>query len=147
MQTTQQETSDLYNYLNQAGRITPELIESLKQCVSDYRLDKFFGDGKRTLRKTYTCPFYTPGPKGCSIPLEYKPYGCLAFNPTQSEVSDGSACQSDQELLIKREVMAGVDAKVSEKIWWEKLPMPVALLEFIKTYSDGDQTFIKSSNS
>ncbi len=145
MQTTQQETSDLYFYLKETGRITPELIGSLKKCVSDYRLDKFFGDGKRALRKTYTCPFYSPGPKGCSIPPDYKPYGCLAFNPTQAAVTDGSGCQSDQELLLKREQMAGVDKVVHEKFWWEKLPMPVALLEFIKFY--GDQTSTKSSNS
>lgn len=138
MQTTQQETNDLYLYLKEASRITPELIIKLQECVSEYRLDKFFGDGKRSLRKTYTCPFYSPGPKGCSIPIDYKPYGCLAFNPTKENVSDGEGCQSDQDLLIRREELSGLDQRISEKIWWEKLPMPVALLEFIKLYGEGD---------
>ncbi len=143
MQTTQQETSDLYNYLKENNRLNEELIQNLEQCVSEYRLDKFFGDGRRALRKTYTCPFYSPGPKGCSIALEYKPYGCLAFNPTKERVSDGVGCESDQELLKEREERSGIDQRVSDKFWWDKLPMPVALLEFIKVY--GDQVSTKSS--
>lgn len=136
MQTTQVETYDLYHYLKESHRLDSELIAKLKQCVSDYRLDKSFGDGRRTIRKTYTCPFYTPGPTGCSIPREVKPYGCLAFNPTKANVAAGEGCESDQNLLMEREEKMGRDEQVNPKLWWEKLPMPLALLEVIQIQGD-----------
>lgn len=140
MQTTHEETLDLYLYLKESGRLDQKLVETLKQCVSDYRLDKSFGDGRRSLRKTYTCPFYNVGPKGCSIPRSAKPYGCLAFNPTLANVSDGTGCESDQSILIKREEAFGASPKIHDKLWWDKLPMPLALLEVIKLYGvSGDQ--------
>jgi len=136
MQTSQQETLDIYEHLKSSGQINKELIATLTHCIGEYRLDKFFGDGRRALRKTYTCPFYSQGPTGCSIPKHVKPYGCLAFNPTRVKVTDGIGCESDQELLIQREESSRADLKVNEKLWWDKLPMPVALLEVIKLYGD-----------
>ncbi|MCC5846205.1 MAG: YkgJ family cysteine cluster protein [Verrucomicrobia bacterium] len=97
------EARDLRRWLEAEGRWTPELIESLRECVARFRLDQDTGDGRRSLRKTYTCPFYTNGPRGCSIHPDHKPYGCLAFNARRPGITGGGHCASAQDLLRERE--------------------------------------------
>lgn len=64
-----------------------------------------------------------------------KPYGCLGFNPTASNETKGESCGSNQELLAQREDMWTAEAAENTKLkdqyslWWEKLPLPLALLE------------------
>jgi hypothetical protein len=139
MQVTPIEAVELLHYLKSKGRWNEELKRKLNQCVQDYRLDKEISTGRNsTFRRTYTCPFYTPGPKGCSIAIEYKPYGCLAFNP-KNKNADGTNCHSDIEVLEEREKLntkfeIDKNAEITRelKLWWDKLPMPYALLEIDK---------------
>jgi len=139
MQITPLETLELLNYLKENDRWTPDLKETLKDCVTTYRLDKDISTGKNSsFRRTYTCPFYIPGPKGCSISLEIKPYGCLAFNP-RKKGSSGENCKSNIDLLQLRdkensdfEEVKNSELKETYQLWWNKLAIPVALLEFEK---------------
>lgn len=119
MQITPLEAEDLREWLIQQNRWTPELFEQLAATVTRFRLDRELGDGHRSLlRRTYTCPFYRPGPAGCSIAPTHKPYGCLAFNPRRPNLTEGGDCVSDPGLL---EDLQASSAK--------KAPIPIALLE------------------
>ncbi len=138
MRVTPLETLDLYEFLKSTNRINSELIDSLNKTIKDYRLDKeiYLGNGQE-LRRQYTCPFFNAGPKGCSIGLEWKPYGCLAFNALEKNVSVEGKCSSDQKLLERRELEFNDEEMASHKIsealnlLWQRKSMPVALLEFI----------------
>lgn len=140
MQITPVETKDLYEYLVSAGRWNEELIQTLKDVIRDNRLDSIGGHGRRELRKTYTCPFFSHGPLGCSIPPEVKPYGCLAFNPTKYSSDEDRGCTSDTTLLESRESLANSEVESEDQtnrdlkdkfgLWWDKLPIPMALIEF-----------------
>ena len=139
MQVTPLETRDILTYLKEQNRWNSSLKDKLKKCINDFRLDKEISTGKNTtFRRTYTCPFYTPGPKGCSIPPEYKPYGCLAFNPARTS-SEGEHCESDIKKLEEREKKYDPsETELNHKmkndlgLWWDKLPIPYALLELDK---------------
>ncbi|MFI5390895.1 MAG: hypothetical protein ACHQYQ_05990, partial [Bacteriovoracales bacterium] len=73
---------------------------NLIKCIEEYRLDYEIPTTRGIpLRRTYTCPFFEPGPKGCSIDSRSKPYGCLAFNPTEKNSKGGGSCSSNKEIL------------------------------------------------
>lgn len=136
MQTTPLETVDVLDYLRQEGRWTPELKEKLRENIKKFRLDQIPGNGKRNyLRRTYDCPFFAGKNLGCTLSRDIKPYGCLGFNPTEPNEAEGKSCGSDQELLLKREELwSGEQLKNEQlrqkyKLWWDKLPLPWALLE------------------
>lgn len=136
MQTTPLETQDVLDYLRQTQRWTEELKLKLNTNVDKFRLDSIPGNGRRNyLRKTYDCPFFEGKSLGCSIPQEVKPYGCLGFNPTEPHESEGKSCGSDQNLLKEREKslsnesQLNIDLKTKHALWWDKLPLPLALLE------------------
>lgn len=139
MQITPLETQELLDYLQLHKRWNSELKAKLSECINEYRLDKEISTGKNTtFRRTYTCPFYTPGSKGCSISPKAKPYGCLAFNPRSKNI-DLEQCQSDLKLLELRELefegfesQKNQELKEQYQLWWDKLPIPYALLEFSK---------------
>lgn len=140
MQTTALETQDILHYLRESQRWTDELKEKLQANVQKFRLDAIPGNGKRNyLRKTYDCPFFEGKSLGCSIPKEVKPYGCLGFNPTQPLETEGKSCRSDQKILIQREescseeFLLNNEIKQKFKLWWDKLPLPLALLEAEKS--------------
>jgi len=140
MQTTPLETQDVLNYLRESGRWTMELKQKLQATVDKFRLDSIPGNGKRSyLRKTYDCPFFEGKSHGCTIPREVKPYGCLGFNPSAPHETEGKSCSSDQSLLLKRESAhpeeSSVNTDLSKKyqLWWEKRPLPLALLEAEKS--------------
>ena len=81
MQVTPQEALDVVVLLEKQNRINQELIEMLKENIKKYRLDKEISTGKNsTFRRYYTCPFYKPGERGCTLTKEDKPYGCLGYN-------------------------------------------------------------------
>lgn len=125
--------------------ITDENVHDLKtrllKNIGDYRLEHeiFLGKkGHTFLRKTYTCPFFTPGPKGCSIKKDLKPYGCLGFNP-KTPGDSGSQCLSNINLLEARENMhqkdeEEINAFLREHLGlnWVKLEIPKALLSLIE---------------
>lgn len=135
MQVTPIELRDILQLLWQRGEFTRDLRTRLEECVRRYRLDVDVGDGRRSLRKTYTCPFYSPGPRGCGLSRTHKPYGCLAFNAHQPGVTEGQDCGSDQTLLSDREQAfpeeVGANHQLRElwQLHWEKSPLPCALLE------------------
>ncbi|OUR93518.1 hypothetical protein A9Q84_18775 [Halobacteriovorax marinus] len=137
MQTDAIQTLELYLYLQEQGMWNDELILELKEVVRNNRLDYEIQTGLgSSFRRTYTCPFYNKGPKGCSIAPESKPFGCLAFNPVSECAQGGESCASDIPLLQEREdSFEQAEEKSNEylkKIFsfhWDKLPMPVALLE------------------
>jgi len=93
------------------------LIANLKECIEEFRLDKSVASIK--IRRTYTCPFFNGDKLGCTIDPDFKPYGCLAFNPRESGVKAGGNCRSNLDLL-----------KTSEQfVAGELLPIPIALLQ------------------
>lgn len=140
MQVTPLEAIEIILYLNKEERLTTALIEKLKETVSDYRLDYHLDTGNgKDLRRTYNCPFYTPGSKGCALSRSIKPLGCLAFNPGKLNTKEGEACAPGFELLEKNdEIWGKVVGELNQKIrielnlYWEKLPLPLALLELLK---------------
>lgn len=141
MQITPIEALEILEGLNLNIKQQDELISKLKETISHYRLDQELSTGKKGishLRRTYTCPFFSPGPKGCSLSRSIKPYGCLAFNP-KIEDDNGSECASDISLLEKREnentlFEAEANKKISEayNLSWSKMDLPRALLYFLQ---------------
>jgi Fe-S-cluster containining protein len=129
MQITPAEARAIRAYLSANGTWNDELIAKLRDCVREYRLDvelPRFGS-RPNLRRTYTCPFYTPGPRGCSLAREVKPYGCIAFNPVKAGargLADG--CRSDQEALAR--VGSRLESQPDSHSNLPKAPIPVALL-------------------
>lgn len=102
MQITEREGRDILEDLRERGLLTSELVQKIDQTISDYRLDieiPSFG-ARSNLRRTYTCPLYQAGPRGCPLSRDKKPFGCLAFNPiVENAIGLSSGCRSDQELL------------------------------------------------
>jgi hypothetical protein len=126
--------------------LTPESIfklkEKLQETISQYRLNHDISTGKRNqsnIRRTYTCPFFSPGPKGCTLGRAHKPYGCLGFNPKNSD-DNGSSCHSNIEILELRETtytssedQVNSYLKKTYHLSWSKLDLPRALLEILDT--------------
>ena len=123
MQISQAEAREIRAYLEAHNLWNEDLVTHLRNNIREYRLDvelPRFG-ARQNLRRTYTCPFYSPGPTGCRLPRNVKPYGCLAFNPTRSGakgLNDG--CTSNHELLGLQS-----PALPNDKKW----PIPVALVK------------------
>ena len=141
MQITPLEAIELAMYLKTVKGFTNQKIRLLMEdTVTEFRLDQVnYTHGNKIVRKTYTCPFYKNCQEGCSIAPEYKPYGCLAFNPTTPLVKKGTNCRSDINLLEERELQHKKEEKLlNEKITkelnlnFEKLSIPMAILEIIK---------------
>lgn len=115
----------------------------LQETVAQFRLDHEIFTGKKgvtTLRKTYTCPFFTEGPKGCGVKKEFKPYGCLGFNP-RLESDNGTQCTSNTDLLEKREMnFIKAEDEINQKIRselkldWIKKDIPRALLSIMEKF-------------
>lgn len=137
MQITPLEAFEMILSLDINENNLQEIRQKLQDNINHYRLDHEISLGKKAqshLRKTYTCPFFVPGPKGCTIKKELKPYGCLGFNPRQ-EAETGTNCHSDFELLEKREnENFPTEARANEflknhfQIYWTKLEIPKAML-------------------
>lgn len=130
MQTTPLETRDVLEHLKATGRWNEELRSQLRATVAKFRLDHIPGNGRRNfLRKTYDCPFFAGQNLGCTLAKEIKPYGCLGFNSGTAGETEGTSCASDQSLLRRQgEALQAVDHSLGKV--WEKLPLPLALLEF-----------------
>lgn len=117
-----------------------KLKVKLLNNIAEFRLDHEVYTGKKgstALRKTYTCPFYTPGSKGCSIDIFSKPYGCLAFNPKLIN-DNGSQCGLNANLFEQRELQfkdfeLAANKRISHEFGldWEKLEIPRALMSLI----------------
>lgn len=139
MMVTPIEAFELYTYLKETSQFNDELKKRLEETVAKYRLDQGLGNGRRSyLRRTYTCPFFNHKELGCPIPREVKPFGCIAFNSHDVEKKAGEFCYSEKDVLEKRELVDAEEARLNEelkvkyKLYWDKVPMPVALLDFFK---------------
>ena len=141
MQITPLETLEIVEGLQASGVELKEVESKLKETIQQYRLDYELSTGKKgikQLRRTYTCPFYSPGPKGCALSRSIKPYGCLAFNPKMAG-DNGSSCSSMIDLLETREKnhqsfedIANQKIREAYGIDWDKLDLPRALLTFFQ---------------
>lgn len=136
MLMTPLEAVELMTYLKTNQLMTIELKSRLEDSAIKYRLEPKPLVGKRSyLRKSYTCPFFNHQELGCPLPREIKPYGCLAFDSHHVTEKASEHCYSETELLEKREALHPEEAEMNEKIrtdfklYWEKSPIPNALLE------------------
>jgi hypothetical protein len=140
MQITPVEAFEIIVSLDLTTQDAIDLKNKLNQNIKAYRLDHEIFLGKKArhfLRKTYTCPFFSPGPKGCTLKKEIKPYGCLGFNP-RIESDNGGQCQTDFNLLLKREEKESLDEikandylKKEFKLTWDKYEIPKAIIALL----------------
>lgn len=141
MQITPIEAFEIILSLEVSPEQLPEIKKNLQTTILNYRLDHEIFLGKKVnslLRKTYTCPFFVQGSKGCTIKKDLKPYGCLGFNP-RIENDNGSQCHSNTELLENRQMTeqeyeeeANNFLRTELKLTWIKLEIPKAVLEIIE---------------
>jgi len=135
MQITPLEVIEILAYLRESNQMNDSLKDKLKSCVLEYRLDIEIPTSRgRAFRKTYTCPFFTEGPRGCSLPKEVNPYGCLGFNP-KNKGAKGGTCGLKEDLAEFREIKFATfendenqRLKEKYKLCWDKLNIPQALL-------------------
>lgn len=138
MLLTPLEAYELFNYLKTSGLLTQELKDKLNTAITTYRLEPKYPKMRSYLRKTYTCPFFGHMELGCPLPREIKPYGCLAFDSHHIELKASEHCYSEIELLEERERRHPEEAELNQQIqkdfniFWEKSPIPNALLDFWK---------------
>jgi Fe-S-cluster containining protein len=129
------EAVELMIYLKNNHLLNDSLKERLTSTVSAYRLEPRPLVKKHYFRKTYTCPFYSHEELGCPLPPEIKPFGCLAFNSHHPSEKATSHCYSEIEVLEQRELNNLGEDQLNQKLreefhlWWEKAPIPNALLE------------------
>lgn len=136
MQITPLEGVEILTYLKESNRLDDSLKEKLKRCVADYRLNVEISTSRgRAFRKTYTCPFFTPGPKGCSLPKDVNPYGCLGFNPKVMGVKNGGNCSLQEDVAqLREEKFKTYEMKINQRLReaydlsWYKTSIPQALL-------------------
>lgn len=131
MLITELEAQDIGQYLQSQNLWSEEMQTRLKNCVSEFRLDVEIPQhgNRRNLRRSYTCPFYNAGPRGCILPREVKPYGCLGFNPIVTAATGlESGCRSDQDLLLQQELLS------TQPLAMDKQPIPVAVLAIATTF-------------
>jgi len=135
MSLTPLEALELLRGIIESKLSIDEVKERCKEAVSHYGLNQELYIKRQIIRKRYTCPLFKETSLGCPIVPKYKPYGCLAFNPT----GETDRCYSDQSLLKKvEEINADKISSVNHKISsylsldWEKKNLPMALLEIIE---------------
>lgn len=140
MQITPLEAFEILFSLNLTASTALSLKERMQESITHYRLDHDISTGKKfqkSMRRTYTCPFFSPGPKGCTLSRASKPYGCLGFNPKISD-DNGSSCHSGIEVLEKRENdhasaerEANLYLKENYSLYWDKIDLPRALFAIL----------------
>ena len=143
MMVTPVEGFELFMYLKQSGQFDQELKARLADTVRTYRLDQSVGNGKKSfIRRNYTCPFFNNKELGCPLQVEVKPFGCLAFNAHHETEKAGEYCFSEKEILEKREsdfqsaeLKENEELKKKYQLYWDKIPLPLALLDFFKVTS------------
>ena len=142
MQITPLEAFEILFSLNLTRESALNLKTKMQESITHYRLDHDIATGKKMqshLRRTYTCPFFSPGPKGCTLSRAHKPYGCLGFNPKISD-DNGSHCHSGTQLLEERESThesleqeANLYLRETYSLNWTKIDLPRALYLILST--------------
>lgn len=143
MMLTPLEAVEIMGYLKEKALLTTDLKEKLLKTQKENRLEnKPLANQRRSyLRKTYTCPFFGHMELGCPLPREIKPYGCLAFDSHHRELKASVHCYSEKELMIKREAEFPEEVQINEELrkkynlYWEKGPIPSALLDLWEHFS------------
>lgn len=136
MLLTPLEAYEIFTFLKSEGLLTQDLKTKLENTVATYRLEPKFPNTRSYLRKTYTCAFFGHVELGCPLPREIKPYGCLAFDSHHKELKATEHCFSEKELLEKREALHPEEKEMNQrikeehKVFWEKSPIPNAILHF-----------------
>lgn len=144
MQISPLETFDIiFWYLNKTNSHSTldDLMKKMLETIDQYRLDKEIYTGKKNgnskLRKNYTCPFFNFTYLGCSISAEFKPFGCLGFNPKVTE-DNGKTCSSNYDLIEKsiNNPLCKIEndndkVKIKFNISWDKKDIPSAVVDFI----------------
>lgn len=136
MMVTPIEALNLYLYLEENIKDKKMLWEKIEESVSTYGLNREIYVKGKLLRKNYTCPLFKFESWGCPIDPYLKPLGCLGFNATEVNVTDGKNCQSDINLLSITEdefsaELTVINNKLKDilKLSFDKKPIPTALLE------------------
>ncbi len=140
MQVTPLQALDTYEYLKEKNLINKDLKQKLNDCIKHFRLDKeVISSLNKQFRRYYTCPFYSGDKLGCTIDRESKPYGCLAFNPSQMNVSQAGSCSSQTSILENQSVKFSVaekqmntEIKKELDLYWDKMNFPSALMYLIE---------------
>lgn len=145
MLITPLEAMELIKYLKENQLMSHDLKHRLKEARVKYRLEPRPLVGKRSyLRKTYTCPFFNHRELGCPLPREIKPYGCLAFDSHHEILKASEHCYSETDLLARRDEQHPEEAALNDELrsqyqlFWEKSPIPNALLELLDKFSVED---------
>jgi hypothetical protein len=136
MMVTPLEALDLKLYLLESGRLDEELKQRCLDAIQKFRLDHPQGNGRRSfIRRTYTCPFFNHRELGCPLPVEVKPFGCLAFNAHHAEIKAKEYCYSEIRILEEREILNPHENELNKKLRekftliWDKTPLPLALID------------------
>lgn len=151
MMITPLESLELYLYLCEQKRWNESLVALLNQIITRYRLDVELQTHKQQImRKTYTCPFYNEGPKGCSISRKIKPYGCLGFNPLTTNCSGNGGCDIYRDELVAREDMwEATELQVNNflkerlQLHWSKIDICRGLIDLDKRKDLLDSEFLQ----
>ena len=142
MQTDPLQTLELLVYIE--NNFENDIWQKINETIEKFRLDKLIPtQNNQFLRRYYTCPFYLHRNLGCSISPKAKPYGCLAFNALSEKVSTPGHCTSFKGTLEAREDRYKEAEQVANqflirelKLYWTKLPMPLALRELKSRIQD-----------
>lgn len=143
MQVDPLQALEIVDWLETNDLLNAQVMDQIEQVIEQYRLDKdfFIGPG-REFRRNYTCPFFFPGNRGCSLSRHIKPYGCLGFNPLKKGVKSAGHCSSNIELLSERddgfesaERAANVFIKDFLELYWDKKSLPFALRDIFRQLS------------
>lgn len=93
------------------NNLVSEYRPRLEKCITEFRLKNdlpSFG-GRKSLVRTYTCPFYSGHALGCTLPTKVKPVGCLNFNPTVPNANDSlNSCRSNSNLITGHSNSSGM---------------------------------------
>jgi len=138
MQISTLEAIDILIYCLSQNWDLQQLIQDLENTVTEFRLDYLIqARPGQMVRKNYTCTFFCQTSLACKIPRDFRPYGCLAFNPVSHD-QRGLTCCTDvsgkQALENLEKSLLLINQKLRRDccIIDEKNPIPVAVLNLLK---------------
>ena len=131
MMVSKVEALDLFEFAKNLENLKDRCLETIKR----FRLDKEFPGLNKTLRRTYTCPFFKGESLGCEIAFENKPYGCLGFNPNKENQIEGGDCTSRTNILETSDSLSeDLNSKIDFN--WQKKTIPEAMIFLLEKFAD-----------